>query len=306
MKQLTLFLSGVLAVLSSSGQIEITLRKTFVDSLKNHISINAEYFVVKAHPHPNSGAKDGDLHIAGYDNEVGLATVAEIMNAKAEPSVVSIIHSNEGKNHPVTLSGAWRFWCEHPGSEGSFRQGDQSAIDNITNTNPDHAFEIHPILSVEGHSLSESLKRIEGFSYKNATNAFNAYSNLRCKLKEKGDNILIETNGIGFNYVDFWIEIIDTSQFVVEDGRFIMCKVLDANGEEIVSKMRMAFPLNSPAEKEVRTKHQGSKMHVAGIPRISLALVSYRIAHANDFEDILDWNLPVEMIIVSSLSQSHH
>jgi len=284
---------------STFGQIEISLRKSFIDSLKNHISIKAEYFVVKAHDHPNSGSKDGDLHIAGYDNGIGLATVAEIMNAKKFKDAMKIIHTNEGQNNPVSMTGVWRLWCEHPGEEATFKQGNKSALDNIQNTNPDHAFEIHPVLMVEEHSLITGLKRIEGYTYKNASNAFNAYSNVRCKLKDKGDNISIYTNGIGYNYVDFWIEIIDSTQFVVDDGRFVMCSVLDANGDVLVRKMRMAFPLDSKAEIKIRTKHQGDRMRVAGVPRMSLALISYRIEHANDFDDILEWNLPVEIVVVS-------
>jgi len=306
MKKFTLlFLPLFILTTCGYSQIEISLRKTFIDSIKNNISINADYFIVKAHKNANPGAKDGDLHIAGYDKTVGLATVAEIMNAKKYPAALKKIHDNEGGTAPVKMNGVWRIWCEHPGSEGSFKQGKKSAIENISTTNPDHAFEIHPVLSVGDIDLTASLKKIIGFKYKDVTNAFNAYSNISCKLKDKGDFIVIQTNGIGYNYVDFWIEIIDTSQFVVSDGRFVMCSVLDKNGEVLVSRMRMAFPLNSPAEKKVQTKHQGDKMHVVGIPRINLALVSYRINHADEFENILEWNLPMEMIIVSALSSSN-
>jgi len=302
-RNIILWFLFILQSLDCLSQIQITLRKSFIDSIKNRVSINADFFVVKAHTTPNSGAKDGDLHIAGFDNSIGLATVAEIMNAKPQASVRNIIHTSEGQNAPVTMTGVWRFWCEHPGSQGNFKQGNQAALDAIDGTNPDHAFEIHPVLSVNNHDLIKTLKRIEGFKYKNAENAFNAYSNIRCKLKDKGDNITIQTNGIGYNYVDFWIEVIDTSQLIVEDGRFVMCKVLDSNGDVLVTKMRMVFPLNSAAELKVRTKHKGSKMHVAGIPRICMTLVSYRINHKDDIEDILEWNLPVEMIIVSTLTQ---
>jgi hypothetical protein len=43
-------------------------------------------------------------------------------------------------------------------------------------------------------------------------------------------------------------------------------------------------------------------MHVAGVPRISLALVAFRLNNATNpkYKDILDWNLPMEMVIVST------
>jgi len=286
-----------------NAQIEITLRKSFIDSHKNTITMETNYFVVKAHPHPNTGAKDGDLHIAGHEKLAGLATVAEIMNAKDQEPAMNEIHAKEGTTTPVHIKGVWRFWCEHPGSEGTFKQGDAAAINDIHNTNPDHVFEFHPLVSVGDNDLLGSLKRIKGFKYKDATTAFNAYSNITCKLKDKQGKIVIQTNGIGYNYVDFWIEVLGSNQFVVADGRFVMCRVVDKEGEVIVNKMRMAFPINSTAEKKVRSLHEGDKMHVAGIPRIDMALIDYRIKHKDDsqFEDILNWNLPVEMIIVSAL-----
>lgn len=35
-----------------------------------------------------------------------------------------------------------------------------------------------------------------------------------------------------------------------------------------------------------------------GIPRLNLALVSWRVAHRNDLRKPLTWNLPYEMIAV--------
>lgn len=283
------------------GQIEIDLRKSFIDSIKNKVTIETNFFIAKAHESPNSAKKDADLHFSGTSNFIGLPIVAEIMNAKKEKPAVDLIHENEGTGNSVELTGVWRIWCEHAGNESEQIQGEE--FPPITSTNPDHVFEIHPSTKINSINLNKSLKPITGFTYKSAEDAFSRYSNARCKIIPDGDRVVIETNGVGYNYVEYWIEIIDEHPFEVEDGRFMFCKVLDKEGEIISHKMRMVFPKNSPAELKVKTKQVGDIMHVVGVPRINLALVVYRINHANDDPDILEWNLPVEMVIVASFKK---
>jgi hypothetical protein len=89
----------------------MTLRKSFIDSFKNKLTIAANYEVYFAHKHANTAIKDGDLHFAGYDKKIGMPIVAEIMNAKEFDAAVQIVHDFEGKGKPqnkVKLSGVWR------------------------------------------------------------------------------------------------------------------------------------------------------------------------------------------------------
>jgi hypothetical protein len=286
---------------NSFSQIEIILRKSFIDSLKNKVTINSNYLVIHSHERPNSPSKDGDLHIAGIASKVGLPVVAEIMNAKYEDNAVNLVHANEGISNPIVLNGVWRIWCEHAGTEDSQDQGE--GFPPIINSNPDHVFEIHPVTQIENYNLIKSLKPISGYKYKDANTAFFRYSGTRCKLTDLGNKVKIETNGVGYNYVEFWIEIIDDQPKVVDDGRFVFCKVLDKEGEIIAQKLRMVFPKDSEAEKKVKGMRKGDVLHVIGIPRIDLALISYRIGHAGENPGILDWNLPVEMIIVAKFNR---
>lgn len=282
----------------SYGQIEIILRKSFVDSLKNKVTISADYEIAFTHKYPNAPSKDGDIHIAGKVSGVGLPVVAEIMNAKKQPSALQIIHQNEGNGKTVNMIGVWRLWCEHA-ANGEIQEQGADVI--INNTNPPHVFEIHPVLKVNEIDLIESLKPIIGFQYKNSDDAFFKYSNTICKIEDLNDKIKITTNGVGYNYAEFWIEVMDDTQFVVDDGRFVFCTVLNQNIELICNKMRMVFPKGSQAEKKVTKLKKGAVMHVVGIPRMDLALVSYRIEHSSKKPEILNWNLPVEMIIVAIL-----
>ena len=290
-----------LVALPTSAQIQIILRESFIDSVKHRVTIDQEFDVVKAHSSPNSPSKDGDMHVAGWGSTIGLPVVAEIMNARDERPAVDVIHANEGRSTPVPMSGAWRIWCEHSGEQTQRQGGNHPAI---TNTNPDHVFEIHPVTRLNGIDLMGSLKPINGYRYKDAADAFSKYSNVRCKLEDQGDHIQIGTAGVGYNYVDFMIEIADDEQKVVEDGRFVFCKVMDLQGELLVQKMRMAFPGGSAAEREAATLQRGARMHVLGIPRVSLALVDYRLENSATNPAMLEWNLPVEMIIVATFGSA--
>jgi hypothetical protein len=280
------------------GQIEIVLRKSFIDSFKRRVTIETNYLIAKAHASPNSPSKDGDLHFSGTAAAIGLPIVAEIMNAKRENDAVGIVHDKEGTSDSVKLQGVWRIWCEHAGSDTRQEQG--GTFPPITGTNPDHIFEIHPVTNINNVNLLRSLKPITGFTYKKAEDAFFRYSNARCRIIPDGDRIIIETNGVGFNYVEFWIELIDNDQLEVEDGRFVFCKVLDKSKEIISQKMRMVFPKDSPAEQKVKNLQAGDRMHVVGMPRLNFSLLSFRVEHSTENPDMLEWNLPVEMIIVAA------
>ena len=75
--------------------ITITLKNTFIERYKDRATIQTPYVVDKAHKRANTASKDGDLYIAGRGNEIGLATVAEIMNAATEANAVDAIHAIE-------------------------------------------------------------------------------------------------------------------------------------------------------------------------------------------------------------------
>ena len=283
----------------SFGQIEITLRRSFIDSLKNRVGISLNYQIIMAHKKPNPAAKDGDLHIAGVGKHIGLPMVAEIMNAKDYPAALQIVHAIEGTGSTITITGAWRIWCEHAAKGEHQNQG--SEFPPIINSNPSHVFEIHPVTGLGMIDLTGSVRPIEGFIYKDADAAFAKYTNTRCKLEQVNKMIRITTYGVGFNYAEFRIMILDTKQKVVEDGRFIFCKILDNEGKIICERMRMAIPKNTDAENRISVLKHGDMLHVVGIPRIDLSEVSDRITYSAGNPGMLDLNLPVEMIIVAVL-----
>jgi hypothetical protein len=283
------------------GGIQITLRRDFIDTYKDRATIEANFLVDKAHPHPNPPAKDGDLHVAGRDPKaIGLATVAEIMNAKFQPKAVDRIHAVEGKNKPVRISGAWRIWCEHGGTKAQV-QG--ATLKPFPTTNPDHVFEIHPITRIDDIDLLDSFKPIKGFTTKDAHDAFVNYENLTCKISENEGNktATLTTHMGGYNYVEFVLELNEDPQPMPGmDGTYVLAQVRDLEGELLVRNRNMVFVKDTAPEAAVLQKKKGGRLHVLGIPRISLKLVDWRLTHKDDPEHPLTWTtLPYEIIVVA-------
>src|SRR4026207_2547533 len=96
-----LFLIAIIGAAETHSQITITLRKSFIDSFKNKVTITIPNFgIYEAHEHPNSASKDADLHFAGTGKPIGMPMVAEIMNAKGQQSAVDEVHAFEGDGEP--------------------------------------------------------------------------------------------------------------------------------------------------------------------------------------------------------------
>src|SRR4030095_9775874 len=86
--------------------------------------------------------EDGDINISGTAPQIGLASVAEIMNAKDNPPAVAAVSDAEGTT--MKMVGGWRIWNEHGGGD----QTHGKPVSKAKNTNPVHVFEIHPLTKV--------------------------------------------------------------------------------------------------------------------------------------------------------------
>ena len=203
----------------------------------------------------------------------------------------------------VEIEGVVRFWCEHAGTSNQ-TQGARLPS-RFPNSNPDHVFEIHPITKVEGRSLIGTLKPIPGFRAKDADRAILAYENVPCRIRKDRDQVVIDTKGVGFNFVEL---IVDPDEERnpkdVADGRFILCQLRDTDGELIARRRRVVFVKGTDAEAKSRTIGKG-RLQVIGIPRINLKLVQWRLDHANDpdFDNPLDWDLPYEIVVVGLVKE---
>lgn len=291
---------SLLAVAPVAAQITIRLNRTFVEKYKDRVTLDApSYTVDRAHPAPNPPSKDGDMHVAGHSPTIKLATVAEIMNAASVPGAVTAIHDAQSSHHPIHLMGAWRIWAEHGGEDAQI-QG--ATLAPITTTNPPHVFELHPLLTVGDQDLHGTLIPIEGYEPKEAEDAFSRYEGRTFKIKATATRVTMTTSGIGYNYVEYRF-VPSGPVHTVEDGLFVIGDVLDLDGDLLVRGRRMAVPAGTPAYDRFSHSTTADTLHLLGIPRIDLALVSWRVRHRADRPEALTWNLPYEIIVVGLYEQ---
>jgi hypothetical protein len=112
---------------TSGAENVLILNGDFIQKYKNRATIEASYLIDKAHHKPNSPSKDAGIPIAGRaPEEIGLATVAEVMNAAEQPAALDAIHAAEGSGQAVKVVGIWRIWPEHGGESAHARENPRS------------------------------------------------------------------------------------------------------------------------------------------------------------------------------------
>src|SRR5262249_38657861 len=121
----------------------------------------------------------------------------------------------------------------------------------------------------------------------------------------------IVTQAIGYNFAEFIIKLNPPTDrpnpAPIEDGHLAMATVYDVDGELVSHRRRMVFIKGTDADSRVAALAEGRRLRVVGIPRISLRLVNWRLAHRDDRDEEmkplnpLGWTLPYEMIIVSAV-----
>ena len=272
----------------------LTLNSDFIELYKNRVTMSTDYFVDKAHPRPNPASKDGDMHVAGRSPQIGLATVAEIQNAAEMTAAVNRVHQVERTGQPIRVVGVWRIWPEH-GGEQEHVQG--APLAPFSTTNPPHVFEIHPITQVDQLNLLASLHPIAGFETKDADLAFNTYERTRSRITVGSGVVTTSMPMAGYNYVEFLFRLTNRGTRVV-DGEFVFGNILDLDGEMKVQNRRIAFVGGSAPDAKQATMRPGNCIHLLGIPRIDLALVSWRVRNASERPEVLTWGLPYELVAV--------
>ncbi len=301
-----LIVATVAIASAASASNTLILERSWVDQYKNQILITADCFVDVVHKRPNAPAQDGDLHMAvRCPHDVDLSGVAEIMNAgtKAGTPGVAKAHAAEGTGKKLPITGVWRLWPEHAGSDQIHSQL-KPPSEPFDSTNPDHLFEIHPITELDKVDLLSTFGPIEDlgkkpFEPKDAERAFGAYARTNFSISYDADTIKMVVNGVGYNYVKFELQLTE-APIQAHDGYFAYGSLLDLGGEMQARRVRTVFVSGTEAANVVAKMNKGDCRVVLGIPRIDLALVSWRVQQAEKYgnKDPLSWTLPYEMVVV--------
>ena len=290
---------AILLVAAYCAQAEtLVLSAHFVSEFKDKatISVKLEVDVHPKTPHSiSSGGNDGDIHMAGRADEVGLPLVAEIVNARKESAALTLLKATaQGANVPV--KGVWRIWFEHLGKEDQV-QGNE--VDVPDTSNPAHLFEIHPITQFGDDPVLDGFVEIPGYAAYPAHVAFPFYEKDPATISAADGSVTITSGEGKYNYAEFVIELSGAVQPDGDDGLFVLANVFDtSDAEDAVTKdvRRMVFVKGTDPANQVLAKSKGERMHVLGIPRVNLSEVM-----AMATEEPTPANLPYEMIIVAVL-----
>ncbi|HLB54935.1 MAG TPA: hypothetical protein VJK71_07500 [Gemmatimonadales bacterium] len=277
------------------GRVDIELDRSFVQAYRDRTTIETTFTVDAVHRSINPPAFDGDLHFAGRAPEIGLRLVAEIKNAKSVDHAVALIRGAESTGIPLELVGGWRFWPEHAIGV-PHRQG--QLMGPLPNANPDHIFEVHPVIRVGTTSLLETLRPVEGYRPYSAPMSFGHYERAEVLLKVRPTTVVLRTPAGLYNDVHFLMEVTGTEPVVAPDGRILTARALDLNGNVLVEDVRMVFIKDSPPEIEVQRLGPGVRRHVWGLPRVSFAGLLRLIEAAGSDSTPMLAKLPYELVIV--------
>ncbi len=306
-RKTTALISALLLLSSTLPAETLTLSADFVNQNKNRATMTVQ-FELDAHltsPHRIvRDGDDGDVHMAGRAPEVQLPMVVEIMNAGLDAQSASVDLMNQTPSgQTVPMAGVWRIWFEHP-SPGDQTQGDP--VDVPANSNPDHVFEIHPITSFGGQDIADSslipiADPSDGHAYEAypANTAFTAYEKLQATVSVSDTSVSITAKKAGYNYAEFVLEPAGQPQRG-DNGIFVLANVYDLSDPEnpvTDSPRRMVFVDNTEPAKQLMST-PGQRLHVLGIPRVSLAEVA-AVSGSR-----VDMALPYEMIIVAVFPDS--
>jgi len=277
------------------SSVRIVLDRAFVDQYADRVTIDTTFTIDRAGRFAHASYLDGDLHVAGRSEEIGLPVVAEVENAIRRPDVVELVQGAAGSGAPVKLTGVWRIWSEHFGSAEE-TQGRE--LEPIERTNPNHVFEIHPVTCVDGFDLAGSFVPVRGFRPEPAGVVFRSLNTSRFRIVPGERSVTMYARRREYNDADFVMRLTNDSPRVVPDGRFVHADVLDARGTLLARRIRMVFVRDTAPDTVVKSLRPGDRLRVFGIPRIDLSEVAARLVRAHADPPLLDGTLPYEVVIV--------
>ena len=243
----------------------VLLKNTWLKSHKNRVTATGNCHIDKSHQHPNgigTGGEDGDLHMACRCSSIGLPMVAEIVNAANFDDAVATAKDAAAHKTMTQLTGVWRLWLEHPATNP---QTQGAAVPIPGNTNPDHSFEIHPLMKIGSDDLDASFVTIPGYKAYAAKTAFQDYEKRTFQVSRAGAYTAIEGTKAKYNYAGFRFTVAGKPKKVA-DGWFVLATI-----DGVVSDPRrmVAAEGTSPAAL-IATAQKGMRYQAVGVPRINL------------------------------------
>jgi len=295
---------------SAISQIEINLKKSFIESIKDKITVTLDYNLDAANDrnidvYPDFYSPRGQsikqsrnstvLILAGRNDFIGLPLIAKVFNVKADSKAIDIVSNNKG--NIIRLNGVWRLWCDYLENDNIIQGANNEVIKDY---NSKHVFELAPVLRINKENLNGFDEKINAHRLVDAETAIGKYSSAKCRIVINDSIVTLITQGLVYDYADFTMQL-NSSPEIKDDGMIIFCDVFGDNDNLLFKNLKMVFIKNSEPEKTVRKLSKGDRLKVLGIPRIDLNEIDSRIKISETDKQVLDGNLPFEMIILSVL-----
>ena len=277
------------------------LDRSFLEDNRYRISLTTDV-TVDAAARINPKVFDGDLHIAVRSPDVRLRLVAEIMNAKTAPEAVQLARKAEKSRAPLRVTGVLRFWPEHAIGL-PHRQGEE--VERLTNANPDHVFELHPLLRVGDVDLFSTMQTVSGYRPGHASRTFEAWQTSDLAMRVFSNRVYLTTPAGLWNDVHFQLEITDFAPSVREDGRYLKGRARDLEGGLLVDSIRVVLVRDSPPDRALRDLRAGARVHVWGLPRVSFDGLVRLIGEAGSDTGWRTTKLPYEVLIIGVYPEGH-
>jgi len=293
-RRATIFYTSVVAALSPKNAI-VEINRDFLEYYKDRVTINAGFFVDAAMKKANPNVLDGDIHIAGRAPEIGFRLVAEILNGSSAERAMAVVQHAESTHARLPMTGVWRLWPEH----ATIPEQQRDLVPELVTPNPDHIFELHPLIQVGGVSLLNSFHPVEAYHAGNAVHTFGIYEDAEYQLTVTPATVRLAVSNFLYNDVHFLLELGRSRPVVVPGGRFVFGAALDTDGNRLVDNLRFALVQNSAPERAIRGLKPGARLHVWGLPRVSFAELSRRISQAATNPSVLKGKLPYEVIVLA-------
>lgn len=292
-RRATIFYTAVVAAVSPK-EATVDIDRSFLERVKDRVTIDAGFIVDDAMKKPNADLLDGDLHIAGRVPEIGFRIVAEIKNADSFPRALALMQRAESTHAKLPVTGVWRLWPEHE----TIPENQRAEVPELTTPNPDHIFEIHPLIKVSGLSLLGTLHPVANYRPGNAKRTFGIYEDAEFHLTVRPTMVRFATSNFLYNDAHFLLERGHGRTVAAPGGYFVWGAALDTDGNRLVDSVRFVLVQGSAPERAVRALRPGGRLHVWGLPRVSFSELSRRIATAETEPARLKGKLPYEIIVL--------
>ena len=154
------------------------------------------------------------------------------------------------------------------------------------------------MVTIDSIDVRDSFRPVPGFKPGDAKATLDICEKASCTITVRGQRIVIRSEkGLYTRSIELMMALAPDSQMVVSDGRFVWAAALTLKGDTVVPRLRFVFVKGTAPEAAVRQLKPGDRLHIYGMPRVSFAEISRRVAASRQDPSLLTKTLPYEITV---------